>query len=99
VAINLINVKPDLELPKPLGSWVLVRKEKRSLASGLALPDSVDDSYKFFVADVGPEVEGLSVGDRLELMPRRAHATGVMLNNDYALLPAETIVGTYPAAK
>lgn len=92
----IINAKPDVELPKPLGSWVLVRKEKRSLASGLALPDSVDSAYKFFAQDVGPDVEGISVGDRLELHPKRALVNAVMLSDDHALVDIECFVGRYP---
>lgn len=92
----IINEKPEIELPKPLGNWVLIRKEKRSLVSGLALPDSVDSAYKFFVHDIGPEVEGLSVGDRLELHPKRALVNAVPLSDDYALCNVECFVGRYP---
>jgi len=80
-------------LPAPLGNWVLVRKEKKS--GGLILPDSAADAFNFIVVDSGPDVEGLEAGERIELMPRLALATGVMLDDHHALLKAETIIGVY----
>lgn len=92
----IIGKSDPVELPKPLGSYVLIRKEKRSLVSGLALPDSVDGAYRFYVEDLGPDVEGIEVGDRLELHPRRSLANAVMLSDDHALADMECFVGRYP---
>lgn len=97
--IPIIGSKPDAPLPKPLSHWVLVRKEKRSLLSGLELPDSADGSFKFFVQDFGPDVKGLEVGDGLELQPRQALTTVVMIDDNYALIRADGIAGVYREAK
>lgn len=82
------------QLPAPLGTWVLLRKEKRSLLSGLALPDGAADSYDFIVQAVGPEAD-LPLECRVELMPRDALPRAVMLSDDHCLLPADCIIGVY----
>lgn len=92
--MHLINAKPDVELPTPLGEWVLVRKEKKD-AGGLILPDSADAAYHYYAQDVGPEANYVQAGDRLELHPRRSLANAVMINDEYALVPADCFVGVY----
>lgn len=94
--MHLIDNKPDKPLPKPRGEWVLVRKEKRSLASGLHLPSGSDDSYNWFIHDLDKEsAPDLDVGMRVELLPRRALAQGHMISDEHAILPLDCIIGVY----
>lgn len=88
-----LAIKPPVDLPTPLGNWVLVRKEKKH--SGLVLPDTAADAFNFIVVSVGPEVEHIEPGMRLELQPRSALATAVMLDDNHGLIRSDAIVGVY----
>lgn len=86
-------MKPLEKLPTPLACWVLVKKVKKG--SGLILPDTSADAFDFFVLEPGPDVTGIEEGDRIELMPRLALASGVMLDDNHALIQSSSIVAVY----
>ena len=57
--------KPNFQLR---GDLVLVRKQKRGIVRGLAMPERSAEGMDFFVEGFGPDVQDLKLGDQIMLM-------------------------------
>lgn len=95
----------ELEVPEPQGDEVLIDVEAFSLNYGdfelmengyvfsMALPARIGDEAAGVVAAVGPDVAGLTVGDRVSTLPFMNEGYGV--DGEFALCP-ERFVARYP---